>query len=150
VTCTVQTRANRLDLNNPPTSVGGIQELGYRFGCRPDLNNPPTPVGGISEFSHSLYREVVPTSPLVHMQTEGVALSLREKNCQTRKKESSVGLDTGQNLLPQRRHAHPIASFILRHIECRITCSVERPFRIRVRRTSSKSDAHGNFLHPFD
>src|ERR1700730_4679364 len=36
-----------LDLNNPPTSVGGIQELDLCFGCRPDLNNPPTSVGGI-------------------------------------------------------------------------------------------------------
>ena len=36
-----------LDLNNPPTSVGGIQEFGSAHG-RPDLNNPPTAVRGIS------------------------------------------------------------------------------------------------------
>jgi len=37
----------RPDLNNPPTSVGGIQELGSVLECRLDLNNPPTPVGWI-------------------------------------------------------------------------------------------------------
>jgi hypothetical protein len=38
----------RLDLNDPPTPVGGIR--GSRreaFVCRLDLNDPPTPVGGI-------------------------------------------------------------------------------------------------------
>ena len=40
----------RPDLNNPPTPVGGIQELDLPLFCRPDLNNPPTSVGGISEF----------------------------------------------------------------------------------------------------
>ena len=29
------------------------------FVCRLDLNNPPTAVGGISEFSHTLYRKMV-------------------------------------------------------------------------------------------
>ena len=35
-----------LDLNHPPTSVGGIW-LGWASLCRPDFNNPPTAVGGI-------------------------------------------------------------------------------------------------------
>jgi hypothetical protein len=38
----------RLDLNDPPTSVGGI--LGHvvlAFVCRLHLNDPPTSVGGI-------------------------------------------------------------------------------------------------------
>ncbi len=30
--------------------------------CRLDLNHPPTPVGGILAFSHNLFREVVLTS----------------------------------------------------------------------------------------
>src|SRR6266404_6850000 len=42
----------RGDLNNPPTAVGGIQELGYGNVCRPDLNNPPTAVGGIQELGY--------------------------------------------------------------------------------------------------
>ena len=53
----------RPDLNNPPTSVGGIPELGV-IASRLDLNNPPTPVtpvGGISELSQSRYREVMLT-----------------------------------------------------------------------------------------
>ena len=40
----------RLDLNNPPTSVGGILSVRCRFSCRLDLNNPPTSVGGIHEY----------------------------------------------------------------------------------------------------
>src|SRR3984893_18710881 len=52
----------RLDLNHPPTSVGGIRKIPQAHVCRPDLNNPPTSVGGISEFPHNLYREVVLTS----------------------------------------------------------------------------------------
>ena len=40
----------RLDLNNPPTSVGGIQKTRSMLAYRLDLNHPPTPVGGISEF----------------------------------------------------------------------------------------------------
>jgi hypothetical protein len=43
----VRHRRDRLDLNNPPTSVGGIQ-VTSRQVCRLDLNNPPTSVGGIS------------------------------------------------------------------------------------------------------
>ncbi len=50
----------RPDLNNPPTSVGGIPELGV-IASRLDLNHPPTPVGGISELSQSRYREVMLT-----------------------------------------------------------------------------------------
>src|SRR6266480_396948 len=47
-------RPCRLDLNNPPTSVGGIQRrLRAPFCCRLDLNNPPTPVGGIQEKQQS-------------------------------------------------------------------------------------------------
>ena len=44
---------SREDLNQPPTSVGGIQDFQLPLFCRPDLNNPPTPVGGISEFFSS-------------------------------------------------------------------------------------------------
>jgi hypothetical protein len=40
-------RVCRLDLNNPPTAVSGIQVTSRRV-CRLDLNNPPTAVGGIS------------------------------------------------------------------------------------------------------
>ena len=38
---------NRRHLNNPPTSVGGIQLLHNLFLSRRDLNDPPTAVGGI-------------------------------------------------------------------------------------------------------
>ena len=39
---------SRLDLNHPPTPVGGIKGLsGERCFCRLDLNYPPTSVGGI-------------------------------------------------------------------------------------------------------
>ena len=38
---------NRLDLNDPPTSVGGIQESRERIFFRLDLKHPPTAVGGI-------------------------------------------------------------------------------------------------------
>ena len=41
-----QTFACRLDMNHPPTSVGGIQSTGSALSRR-DLNHPPTPVGGI-------------------------------------------------------------------------------------------------------
>ena len=38
----------RLDLNDPPTPVGGIQRSGrVAFACRLDLKRSPTPVGGI-------------------------------------------------------------------------------------------------------
>jgi hypothetical protein len=37
---------NRSYLNNPPTSVGGI-ETAFFDRCRKDLNDPPTAVGGI-------------------------------------------------------------------------------------------------------
>ena len=36
----------RLDLNEPPTSVGGIREGTMADRCRLDLNDPPTSVGG--------------------------------------------------------------------------------------------------------
>ncbi len=42
-------KRRRLDLNNPPTAVGGIQEYCSRV-CRSDLNNPPTAVGGIQRI----------------------------------------------------------------------------------------------------
>ena len=41
---------NRLDLNDPPTAVGGIREGSYAALCRLDLNDPPTAVGGIYSF----------------------------------------------------------------------------------------------------
>ena len=44
----------RPDLNNPPTSVGGIQESRFVLACRWNLNHPPTSVSGIREFSHRL------------------------------------------------------------------------------------------------
>jgi hypothetical protein len=50
-----------LDLNNPPTAVGGIQKLNV-IASRLDLNNPPTAVGGISEFSPTRYRAIMMTS----------------------------------------------------------------------------------------
>ena len=37
----------RKDLNNPPTSVGGISSSQRFIQSRNDLNDPPTPVGGI-------------------------------------------------------------------------------------------------------
>jgi hypothetical protein len=37
----------RSDLNDPPTSVGGIQ-ISLNSSYRKDLNHPPTAVGGIS------------------------------------------------------------------------------------------------------
>ena len=40
-------RAERLDLNHPPTSVGGIHRFHESCRCRLDLNHPPTAVGGI-------------------------------------------------------------------------------------------------------
>jgi hypothetical protein len=47
------TRAGRrLDLNDPPTSVGGIRSEASS-GCRLTLNDPPTSVGGIE----SIFRE---------------------------------------------------------------------------------------------
>jgi hypothetical protein len=55
----------RPDLNNPPTSVGGIQDS-LAAVCRPDLKNPPTPLGGISEFSHSLGSDRVPAAIALH------------------------------------------------------------------------------------
>ena len=40
----------RLDLNDPPTAVGGIR-IRHPFDlCRSNLNQPPTAVGGISDF----------------------------------------------------------------------------------------------------
>ena len=45
---------HRLDLNNPPTSVGGIPEFLKPIPFSLDLNHPPTAVGGIAEFSHNL------------------------------------------------------------------------------------------------
>ena len=49
-------RQCRLDVNDPPTAVGGIQTSGRApFVCRPHLNDPPTAVGGIS---HNLCRRV--------------------------------------------------------------------------------------------
>jgi hypothetical protein len=49
-----------LDLNHPPTAVGGIRKFVTSLLCRSDLNNPPTAVGGISEFSHSLGSQWIP------------------------------------------------------------------------------------------
>ncbi len=44
----------RLDLNDPPTPVGGIQRSGrVAFVCRLDLNDPPTAVGGIPIVFHA-------------------------------------------------------------------------------------------------
>jgi hypothetical protein len=40
---------SRLELNNPPTAVGGIREKATVLLCRLELNNPPTAVGGIRE-----------------------------------------------------------------------------------------------------
>jgi len=40
----------RLDMNHPPTPVGGISGLSSRCFCRRDLNYPPTAVGGIPKF----------------------------------------------------------------------------------------------------
>jgi hypothetical protein len=40
----------RLDLNNPPTAVGGILWTSPVHLRRLDLNHPPTPVGGIFDF----------------------------------------------------------------------------------------------------
>src|SRR5437016_1258726 len=40
-------RSSRLDLNNPPTSVGGIYDMTSGFCRRSGLNLPPTAVGGI-------------------------------------------------------------------------------------------------------
>ena len=37
----------RLELNNPPTSVGGIQEGATVDWCRLDINDPPAATGGI-------------------------------------------------------------------------------------------------------
>src|SRR5262245_3910425 len=36
----------RLNFNNPPTAVGGIQQY-FSSLCRLNFNNPPTAVGGI-------------------------------------------------------------------------------------------------------
>jgi hypothetical protein len=44
-----------------------LQILSGRL-CRLDLNHPPTPVGGISEFSHSRYREVVLTCSIAQLK----------------------------------------------------------------------------------
>ena len=41
----------RLDLNHPPTSVGGIWSSLPMTACRRDLKNPPTAVGGISNLA---------------------------------------------------------------------------------------------------
>ncbi len=49
----------RLDLNDPPTPVGGIQSGRGAFVCRLLLNDPPTPVGGIPGSSHSLKLKVL-------------------------------------------------------------------------------------------
>jgi hypothetical protein len=38
---------NRLDINDPPTSVGGIRVGAMAGWCRLDINDPPTSVGGI-------------------------------------------------------------------------------------------------------
>jgi hypothetical protein len=51
----VRHRHARLDLNNPPTAVGGIQ-VTSRWVCRLDLNNPPTAVGGIQVTSRRVCR----------------------------------------------------------------------------------------------
>src|SRR6185503_6348847 len=40
----------RKDLNNPPTSVGGIQGLSFDVACRKHLNEPPTAVGELEPF----------------------------------------------------------------------------------------------------
>jgi hypothetical protein len=43
-------KINSKDLNNPPTSVGGIRNP-LLVSIRKDLNNPPTAVGGIHNQS---------------------------------------------------------------------------------------------------
>ncbi len=43
----------RQDLNDPPTSVGGIQERAMADWCRLDLNEPPAAAGGIREAASS-------------------------------------------------------------------------------------------------
>src|SRR5882724_7955710 len=46
----------RLDLNDPPTAVGGIQRRSQAaFVCRLDLNDPPTAVGGIRRRSQAAF-----------------------------------------------------------------------------------------------
>jgi len=40
-------RADRQDLNNPPTALVGVEPHRGRILCRKDLNHPPTTVGGI-------------------------------------------------------------------------------------------------------
>ena len=45
---------NRLDLNLPPTAVGGILGFGVRVFCRLDLKHPPTAVGGILKLRRSV------------------------------------------------------------------------------------------------
>jgi hypothetical protein len=42
-------RASRLDLNHPPTAVGGIRDAVVRRASRLGLNDPPTAVGGIRD-----------------------------------------------------------------------------------------------------
>ena len=41
---------NSLDLNEPPTAVGGIKESLIDDLSRKDLNHPPTAMGGIRDF----------------------------------------------------------------------------------------------------
>jgi hypothetical protein len=45
----------RLDINNPPTAVGGIRRGTVADWCRLDINNPPTAVGGIQEVALSCF-----------------------------------------------------------------------------------------------
>ncbi len=49
---------NSLDLNDPPTAVGGVRIPSGMYVLEKDLNDPPTAVGGIEDlyFFHDLRR----------------------------------------------------------------------------------------------
>src|SRR5207247_2198647 len=64
---------HRLDLNHPPTSVGGIW-LGWASLCRPDFNNPPTAIGGIQLsflMAHRVSRQTTLIFILLKVRTCG-------------------------------------------------------------------------------
>ena len=67
-------RERRLDLNHPPTSVGGIHSFRKPSLCRPDLNHPPTSVGGILSFDDSHRRASAWSSPLSSHHTPCASL----------------------------------------------------------------------------
>jgi hypothetical protein len=82
----------RLDLNHPPTPVGGIRKSVADF-CRLDLNNPPTPVGGIRKSVADICRLDLnhPPTPVGGI-SESLYPPLRAYECDDETPAASAGV----------------------------------------------------------